>query len=58
MRYEEINMDRKTKVILLKQFSYGERAIYSGTLRKARKLVPPSKKDQYRIVNLETGETI
>ena len=51
-------MDRKTKVSLLKNFSYGERVIYSGTLRKARKLIPPSKKDQYTIINLETGKTI
>lgn len=51
-------MDKKTKVILVKQFSYGKRIIYSGTLRKARKLIPPSKKDQYIITNLETGKVV
>lgn len=51
-------MDKKTKVVLLKEFSYGERVIYSGTLRKARKLIPPSKKNQYKIINIETGKTI
>lgn len=51
-------MDKKTKVILLKDFSYGEKAIYEGTLRKARKLIPPTKKDQYTIIDLETGEVI
>ena len=51
-------MDKKTKVSLLKRFSWGERVVYSGTLRKARKLIPPSKKNQYVITNLETGEVI
>ena len=51
-------MNRKTKVILLKDFSYGKKVIYEGTLRKARKLIPPTKKDQYTIIDLETGEVI
>ena len=55
---KKVNMDKKTKVILVKQFSYGKRIIYSGTLRKARKLIPPSKKDQYIITNLETGKVV
>ena len=51
-------MDRKTKVKLIKNFSYAEKVIYEGTLRKARKLIPSSKKDQYKIINTETGEVI
>jgi len=51
-------MDRKTKVILIKKFAYGKKEIYEGTLRKARKLIPSSKKDQYTIINIETGEVI
>jgi len=51
-------MDKKTQVFLIKKFSYGGKRIYEGTLRKARKLIPPSKKNQYIIINLETGEVI
>ena len=46
-------MNKNTKVKLFKKFSYGERVIYTGILRKAEKKIPPSKKDQYRIVVLE-----
>ena len=46
-------MNKNTKVKLLKKFSYGEREIYRGILRKAQRMIPPSKKDQYRIVVLE-----
>ena len=51
-------MNKKLKVLLLKKFSYGKKTIYEGTLRKAQKLIPPSKKDQYIIINFETGEVI
>ena len=51
-------MNKKTQVILTKKFAYGKKEIYEGTLRKARKLIPPSKRDQYTITNLETGEVI
>lgn len=51
-------MDKKTRVILTKKFAYGKKEIYEGTLRKARTLIPPSKKNQYTIINLETGEVI
>jgi len=51
-------MDRKTQVTLFKKFSYGKKLVYEGTFRKAKKLIPPSKKDQYIIINLETGEVI
>ncbi len=54
----EKNIDRKTKVILFKKFNYGRKIMYEGTLRKARKLIPPSKKDQYLILNFENGEVI
>jgi len=53
-----INMNKKTQVVLIKKFSYGTKEIYEGTLRKARTLIPPSKKNQYTIINLETGEEI
>ena len=51
-------INRKTKVMLIKNFSYAEKVIYEGTLRKARKLIPSSKKDQYKIIDIETGEII
>lgn len=51
-------MNKKTQVILIKKFAYGKKEIYEGTLRKARILIPPSKKNQYTIINLETGEVI
>ena len=54
----EKNKTKKTKILLFKKFSYGKKMIYEGTLRKARKLIPPSKKDQYIITNLETGKVI
>ena len=53
-----IKMDRKIRVILVKKFAYGKKEIYEGTLRKARTLIPPSKRNQYTIINLETGEII
>ena len=56
--YRIKKMDRKTKVKLIKNFSYGKKIIYEGTLRKAQKLIPSSKKDQYTIINIETGKTI
>lgn len=46
-------MDKHTKVILMKKFSYGERVIYTGILRKAQRMIPPSKKDQYKIIVLK-----
>ena len=46
-------MNKHTKVILIKKFSYGERVIYKGILRKAQRMIPPSKKDQYKIIVLK-----
>lgn len=46
-------MNKNTKVKLIKKFSYGERVIYTGILRKAQRMIPLSKKKQYRIVVLE-----
>ena len=43
--------DRHRQVILIKRFkNYEDKIIYRGTQRKARKLIPPSKKDQYEII--------
>lgn len=43
--------DRHRRVILIKKFKkYENKIIYRGTLRKAKKLIPPSKKDQYEII--------
>ena len=42
-------MKKNTQVILLKKFSYGTKVIYRGTLRKAQRMIPPSKKNQYQI---------
>ena len=42
--------DKHRQVILIKKFKkYEDKIIYQGTLRKAEKLIPPSKKDQYEI---------
>ena len=49
-------MNKRTKVVLMKKFSYGEREVYRGILRKAEKKIPPSKKDQYRIIILKEGK--
>ena len=46
-------MNKKTQVILLKKFSYGTKEIYRGTLRKAQRLIPPSKKDQFKIIEIK-----
>lgn len=43
-------MNKRTRVMLVKKFSYGEKVIYCGILRKAERMIPPSKKKQYRIV--------
>ena len=48
-------MDKTTPVILIKKFSYGEKVIYRGILRKAERMIPPSKKKQYKIVVLKEG---
>lgn len=46
--------DRKRLVVLIKKFDdYPDKEIYRGTLRKAKCLIPPSKKDQYKIVYLD-----
>lgn len=49
-------MDKNTPVILIKKFSYGEKEIYRGILRKAQRMIPPSKKKQYRIIIIKEGE--
>lgn len=42
--------DKHRQVILIKKFkNYEDKIIYRGTLRMAKKLIPPSKKDQYEI---------
>ena len=42
--------DKHQQVILIKKFKkYEDKIIYKGTRRKANKLIPPSKKDQYEI---------
>lgn len=43
-------MNKRTPVILIKKFSYGEKEIYRGILRKAQRMIPPSKKKQYKII--------
>ena len=48
-------MDKNTKVILIKKFSYGEKEIYRGIWRKAERMIPPSKKKQYRIIVIKEG---
>ena len=48
-------MDKNTKVKLIKKFSYGEKVIYCGILRKAERMIPPSKKKQYRIIVIKEG---
>lgn len=43
--------DGHRRVILIKKFTgFEDKVIYRGTYRKAQKLIPPSKKDQYEIV--------
>ena len=43
--------DKHRQVILVKKFAnYEDKIIYRGTLRKANKLIPPSKRDQYEIL--------
>lgn len=41
-------------VILIKRFTeFEDKEIYRGTLRKAKRMIPPSKADQYKIVFLD-----
>ena len=48
--------DRRRRVILIKKFEkYENKIIYKGTHRKAKKLIPPSKKDQYEIIFIKKG---
>lgn len=45
---------KRRPVVLIKRFTeFEDKEIYRGTLRKAEKLIPPSKADQYRIVFLD-----
>lgn len=42
--------DKHKQVILVKKFkNFEDKIIYRGTLRKAKKRIPLSKKDQYEI---------
>jgi len=42
--------DKHKQVILVKKFKkFEDKIIYRGTLRKAKKKIPPGKKDQYEI---------
>lgn len=49
-------MNKNTPVILIKKFSYGEKEIYRGILRKAQRMIPPSKKKQYKIIIQKDSE--
>lgn len=43
------------QVILIKKFeNYEDKIIYRGTFRKAKKRIPPSKKDQYEILFIKS----
>lgn len=43
--------DKRKQVILVKKFkNYEDKIIYRGTLRMAKKRIPPSKEDQYEII--------
>ena len=42
--------NKHRKCILIKKFhEYPDKVIYQGTLRRAKDMIPPSKKDQYEI---------
>lgn len=42
--------NKHQKCILIKKFTeYPDKIIYRGTLRKAKEMIPPSKKDQFEI---------
>jgi len=45
-----IHKNKHRKCILVKKFhEYPDKVIYQGTLRRAKDMIPPSKKDQYEI---------
>lgn len=48
---------KKRPVVLIKRFTeFEDKVVYRGTFRKAEKLIPPSKADQYRIIFLDEEE--
>ena len=49
--------DRNASVRLIKHFhKYPSKTIYCGTLRKAKSMIKPSKKDQFTIEYLNNGK--
>lgn len=45
---------KRRPVLLIKRFAeFEDKVIYQGTLRKAERLIPPSKVDQYKIVFMD-----
>jgi len=45
-----VKQGKNRPVVLIKMFTgFEDKEVYRGTLRKAKKLIPPSKADQYRI---------
>lgn len=49
--------DKHRQVILIKKFeNYENKIIYQGTYRKAKKMIPPSKKDQYEILFIKENK--
>lgn len=53
----DIVPDRKASVQLIKHFlDYPSKTIYCGTLRKAKSMIKPSKKDQFTIEYLNNGK--
>ena len=46
---------KRRQVVLIKKFTgFEDKVIYKGTYRKAKKLIPPSKKDQYKILFIKS----
>lgn len=49
-----VKQGKRRPVILIKRFTdFEDKIIYRGTLRKAERMIPPSKAKQYRIVFLD-----
>jgi predicted ATPase len=48
--------DKNRPVVLIKKFDdFEDKVIYRGPLRKAKRMIPPSKASQYEIVFLDKG---
>lgn len=50
-----MNNNNKTCTLIKKFRDYPDKIIYQGTLRGAKKRIPPSKKDQYEIQFKKSG---